>query len=112
MGVARFCLYVGERVFLVFVLLSLPGGPFPPVSFAGLVVHKQCYSDHSHAKGESDDDEDGGGGDPFMWSCVGTENRTGDSGLKTKKPFHPKTPSLLLRHMFSSLGVSCFPLHL
>lgn len=42
--------------------------------FAGLVVHKQRYGDHSHAKGENDDDEGGGGGDPFMWSLDNDSN--------------------------------------
>lgn len=49
--------------------------PLPPVSSAGLVVHIQCYGDHSYARDEDDDDEDGRGADSFMQSCVHTEDR-------------------------------------
>lgn len=80
MGVTLFCLYVSKLALLVSAQLSLPRGPFPPVSFAGLVVQVECYGDDSHAKGENDDDEDGGGGDPFTQSCVSTEDRPGEEG--------------------------------
>lgn len=74
MCIAFFCLLNSKLAFLLFVLLFLPIGQFPPLYFARPVVQIQCYGDYTHSKSDSNDDKDGGA-DSFIQACPSTEDR-------------------------------------
>lgn len=97
MCIALFCSLNSKLAFLLFVLLFLPIGQFPPLYSARPVVQIQCYGDYTHSKGDNNDDEDDGA-DSFIQSCPSTEDRV-EEGYRAKRiPASPSRPHPPLPH--------------
>lgn len=95
MCIAFFCSLNSKLAFLLFILLFLLIGQFPPLYFARPVVQIQCYGDYTDSKNDNNDDKDGGA-DSFIQSCPSTEDRKLGGSRGQENPALPSLPRPLL----------------
>lgn len=99
MCVACLCLN-SKLAFLLFVLLCLPIGRFPPLYLAGQIVEIQCNAEYTYSKGGNKNDDDGA--DVFIQFCPSTEDRIGrvqgQGGSPCPSPPSPVLGLLLPAH--------------
>lgn len=68
------CLCLNSKLaFLLFILLFLPVGRFPPLYLAGQIVKIQCNAECAYSKGGNKNDDDVA--DVFIQFCSSTEDR-------------------------------------